>query len=758
MKRIRTATIIILILSLSIMITIPSSAAVAQTIQDKAVALNKLSIYLGSSGSFQLDANLLRKEAAGFAVRMLGKESYVKQNKSQFTDMDYSDVKPSDWFAPYVGYCTQQGILVGSGGDKYEPNKNISEKSFLKIILCVLGYTYGVDFTWSNIYATAYNAGLVTDSSYKTKTVDNTNYKRSQVVDVMYNALTKENKLEKMKQINVLIKNGAVSRDTAISAGIITDSATMALQSVTPVDQGSISIKLNEQNETITANNIKIYETNNTSKVLESTIISQSNGEIIIKAAQSPEVAYTVELSNIIDKEGNTSEKLYGSFKGFKPAEIKSDFFKISKVETLAKNLINLYFTQPVNENSELSSCYEIYQNNALFVKGSTQTLVVKKIGSVNNAVSIYLKDMTFTEGTEYQLKVSGTLSSAYGVKLNEMAGDSTTFIGKASSTDELKLGSIYALSNKTVQLDFNKEINTTLAQQVFNYYITDSSNNPIQISKAIVCDDDSNYGKSVRLTINGYFDKTKTYNLMVNNINDVTRQYSITEKSYTFQGYYPDQKDLQIVNASSLDAGTLAVFFDKPLDQASAAITSNFVVVGVTNTGYFSTPVKTYYNASINPYFIKLYLPSDKLLEGSKTYKLRVLPNLLDNTGIGSSKIIEYGFNSNGSTTAKPAIADAVIISSDSIKVTFDKEIALDTPNILNSNYKLIYTENGSTVERVAISLIPYDATTVILRFDFLDFSTKYTLEFDSLKDYSGVNTRVASDGSNTFEVRPGK
>jgi S-layer homology domain. len=758
MRRTKLVTIMILLLTFNIMTTIPVSAAVSQEIQDKAVALNKLSIYLGVGKDFKFDNNLLRCEAAGFAIRMLGKESYLKQNKDKYTNMGYSDIKKTDWFAAYVGYCTDQGILVGAGGDKFEPNKNISEKSFLKIILCVLGYTYGTDFTWSNIYATAYNVGLVTDSSYLTKTADNPNYKRSQVIDVMYNALTKENKIEKIKQVNVIIKNGAFSKETAMAAGIIKDSVAMALQVITPIDQNSISIKLNEQTETITAGNIKIYETNNTAKVLEPTIVSQQNGEIIVKVAQSPEVAYTVELSNIVDKEGNKSEKLSGSFKGFKPAEIKSDFFKISKIESVGKNLVNLYFTQPINENSELTSCYEFYQNSSLYIKGSNQTIIVKKIGSINNGVSIYLKDMSFTEGTEYQLKVSGTLSSAYGVKLNEMAGDSVTFTGKANNTEGLELKNMQVLSIRTLQLDFNKDINPTIAQQIYNYYITDASNNPIAITNASVSSDDTQNGRSVILTINGYFDKTKTYNLMINNINDVTRQFSITEKSYSFQGYYPDHKDLEVINASSQDAGTIDVYIDRPLNEASAAIVSNFIIVGVTHSGYTATPIKTYYNKSDNPYLIKLFLPSDKLLEGTKTYKLRVMPNLLDNTGVGSSKIIEYGFNSSGSSTAKPTFSDAVMISSDSIKVTFSKEIALDAPNILNSNYKLKYTDNGSAVERIAISLIPYDATTIILRFDFLDFNAKYTLEFDSLKDYSGANIRKASDGLNTIEVRAGK
>ena len=63
--------------------------------------------------------------------------------------------------------------------------------------LVCLGYTYGEDFDWTNVYRTAYEAGLVDDISYATKTADNNKYERAEVIKVIYNALKIENKKTK---------------------------------------------------------------------------------------------------------------------------------------------------------------------------------------------------------------------------------------------------------------------------------------------------------------------------------------------------------------------------------------------------------------------------------------------------------------------------------------------------------------------------------------------------------------------------------
>lgn len=730
-----------------------------QDIQSEADTLNALSILRGSGGNYNLDGQLLRSEATAFIIRLLGKENYVLQNKASYSTVKFPDVKATDWFTPYVGYCVEQGIMTGYVDGSFGPIDFISEKAFLKMVLCALGYIYSEDFTWGNVYQSAYNAGLVTDPIYMSKIEDNTQYKREQVVDVLYNALSKENQVTKGKQILVLINEGIITKELALSTGILQDSMATSVQIVTPIDKNRISIKINENVKALADEDIKIFESTDFIRGLNVVVESQLNGEIIVKTTdQLPDKAYTVELTNVTDMEGNISAKLLGTFTGYRSLELKSDFFKISKIEPVSKNVVNLYFTHPVNINSEIASSYGIYQGDILFEQGSAQSMIVKQLGGVNNGVSIFLKDKSFISGTEYTLRVSGDMSSAYGVKLNESAGDSIRFTGMDTENEALKLVNINVNNYKTIQLDFNMDINPVLAQQIFSYYLTDSLANPVAISKAVVSTDGDSKGKSVVLSISSVLEKTKNYNIMINNINDVTRQFSISEVNYSFSGYYPVNTDLKVINVSPIDAGTLAVYFDKPLDKTSAVIPSNYYIAGVTHSGYMAAPVKVYYDTVSNPYLIKLFLPSDKLLDGARTYKLRIMQSLQDYLGNGSTQMQEFGFNGNGSATAKPLISEAVIISSDAIKVTFNKEIAMDVPNLLNTNYTLENDDSGVKISRVPSSVTFYNASTLILKFDLLDFNVKYTLKFDSLKDYSGVNTRTVADGSNSIEVKLGE
>ncbi len=725
----------------------------------KANTLNKLNLLKGDGGDYNLSGQLRRSEASTFIIRLLGKENHVLENKENYIYTRFPDVKATDWYAPYVGYCVEQGILIGYSNGKFGPNEYISEKSFLKMVLCALGYAYGVDFTWSNVYQTAFNEGIVKDASYINKAADNTKYKRELVVDAIYNSLTIENKETRTKQIVNLINEGVITKSLAISAGIMNDNIPTNIILVSSVDNNKLSVKFNENVKPIIVDNIYIYESTDVSKRLTVSIETVKSDELILKTSdQVPEKGYTIELMNVEDLEGNISNNLTGNFNGYRSPELKSDFFKISKVECVSENTLKLYFTHPVNINSEISSNYEIYQSDLLLVKGSSQTMNVKLIGSVDNAVLITLKDKAFTEGAQYVLKVSGVLSSAYGVKLNDLQGDSIRFLGKASENEEFQMINIQATSNKTIQLDFNKELNPTIAQQVFSYYITDSAGIPIKINRAVIYGEGDREGRSLLLTLDTILDKTKAYNIMINNLNDVSRQFSITEKTYTFYGNYPDKSEMKLINATPIDAGSIVAFFDKPLDKSSASIPSNFNVIGITHSGYLSVPIKTYYDPVTNPYLVKLFLPSDKQLDGTKTYKLRVVPSLLDHMGYGSSQILEYGFNGNGSSTAKPVMSDAVIISPDAIKVTFNKEIAMDVPNLLNTNYLLENDDSGTIVKRMPTSVTFYNPTTIILRFDSLLYDIKYKLSFELLKDYSGINTRTKADGTNSIDVRLGK
>ena len=72
------------------------------------------------SGKFDPDATMTRAEFAAIIVRALG---LTPQTSNAFTD-----VAPSQWYAPYIGTAHAYGIINGVGGGKFNPGGTITRQ------------------------------------------------------------------------------------------------------------------------------------------------------------------------------------------------------------------------------------------------------------------------------------------------------------------------------------------------------------------------------------------------------------------------------------------------------------------------------------------------------------------------------------------------------------------------------------------------------------------------------------------------------
>ncbi|MCX7922121.1 MAG: S-layer homology domain-containing protein [Clostridia bacterium] len=527
--RLKKAISLILSICVLFSLFIPVEAAAATT-AEKVDALKTLTVF----SSTTMDAQVKRLEAAVYAVRILGKEQYIKDNASTYKNTKYSDVDSSQWYAPYVGYCDELGIIKDAQSGKFLPDRYITEKAFLNIILGAMGYRYQRDYTISNIFAKAYEFGLYTDVSYKTKTADNTNFRKADVVNILYNALGSPNKGTKIKMVQNLVAEKVITKETAISTGLLADNVITAVLQVTAMDQGNVLVKFNEPVQNLTADNIKIYKTGSPDKTLSFTIKAQGNDGSVILGTGTQEAfeAYTIDLVNVKDIEGNAASGLTGRFEGVQGSEVKSDFFRINKVVPVSKDCLNVYFTQPVNMNSLVASAYEIWNGENIFLKGSSQVLAVQPLSGTDNAVSVYLKSTSLTKDALYTLKINGSLTGAYGVKLGDGNGDSARFKGVDTvnstntnvSVKELSLTNISVIDNQTMKLEFNMEITPTLSKQILNYYIADAVNNQLTVKKAVLTSEAGKNNRIVLVSINGTFNQGAACSLSIDYLTDVSR------------------------------------------------------------------------------------------------------------------------------------------------------------------------------------------------------------------------------------------
>jgi hypothetical protein len=746
----------IIIFTIIMSLLLPVLAYADLTIDSKATALNKLTILQGDGVNFNLGGQLKRSEAVTFIVRIMGKEALVIANANKYNKSTFTDVKSTDWFAAYVGYCQENKILNGFPDGGFHPNDSISEKAFLKLVLGALGYLDEQDFVWDTIYESSFNLGLVTDVKYKTQTDDNTKYLRSDVVNVLYGSLTNSLKGLKKTIIESLIDANIVDRATAVQLGLVKEIASATIKSVTVANNVTLSVKLSKSVNKLVDNNIVIYETDNKANVLKSSVTSQVYSDLLINTSiQIPDKKYTIEITSTVDG-ADKSSVATSNFIGYKIPEVKSNYFKISKVVPVSKNVINVFFTQPITNDIALPIYYEISKNNDSFVKGSINNMIVKVLPSQSNVVSLYLKNATIIDDTAYSLKISGDIISAYGVQLNDGVGESSIFAKNSQDNVVLKMDSLYAVDSKTIRVQFNKEIDQTLAKQLNNYQISSSTGTPNVITKVTIPID--GIGKALNLTVGIPLDKTLSYQLIMNNMNDIFGIDSLSDTTNPFVGKpLADLKDLKVTLVTAIDKSTIQVYFDKRIDATTALNIGYYSLNGITDSNYIAFPSKVYVNP-LDTTSVKIYLPVGKELVGTSIYRLKVASFMTDELGNASLADATFNFNGSSNASIKPLITEAMIIGKDTVKIKSSKELSLSGANIALSNYSLELKEGKNTTTlKTPTSIIAYDESTLILHFDDLDYTKNYSFKFNTLTDYTGLNVRGSADGSTTILLKNG-
>ncbi len=748
MKRGRTILVVALILSLmTSMATISSALPKAAAQQDKVLLLSELKVFTGYNGDYRLNDKLSRSEAAALAVRMLGKETHVLLNATNYSRTSFPDVDASSWYAPYVGYCTKEGILSGNTDGNYKPNDFITEKAFLKIILGVLGYEINKDYTWVNLYKKAFETGLVTEISYIVKEEDNTDFKRSDAVNIMYNALGLDSIKTNQALFYTLITEGVLTTEKAVQLKLIEDEKITEIEELLVFDQNNITILFNESISAI--DKIKIYQVNNESKELEFNIDEMQDNYVMLKTEkQTPGMEYTVEVQKVEDTNKNVQEALYTAFIGFMQQTVESDFFRIQKIKPVNEKSIKLFFTHPVNINSENPLHYTISDESYTFASGDRDQLVIKTVTAEDNCVLLSLKNGSFTEGEQYRVEINGNMTSAYSAKLNDGEGDEMAFTAVAGEVDGFKVLEVIPYENDTILLSFNKEVNPFLAQQIYNYYVTDKDLKPIAIESVTVEGQGLRIGEVVYLKIEKNLQKDGKYYVTINNLNDVTKQEYITERTYSFIADYGTVDNLDIVDITPIDRQTIDVYFTNMLDPTTAGNIS-YYPISLRNGTATVYPKGVLYDTNIHPYKVTLFFNNNDF-EVKREYELKVSFEMKDYLGNKAGATLRERFNASDVEKTNPNIEEVKPISTNAVKLVFDKQLSFIQTNLLPNNYTLEYNYQGMNIRKAPLSVLYINAKTLVLMFDELEYEIPYTLRVNTIVDFSGTAYKVTGEGTN--------
>lgn len=198
MKQIHRSCVAVLLLLAMLLSCVPAIAAGSRgfTTQQKAEALKTLGIFQGTTKGFELESTLTREQAVTLIVRLLGEEAEAMEKNPEhpFTDVP-------TWASPYVGYGYQNSLVKGMGGTIFGSGQLVTEAQFLTMLLRVLQYEDGTDFTWDKSAELAEKLGLPVVGS-------ECDYTRGNAVDVIWELLKLTFKSGKQTLAEMLIEKG----------------------------------------------------------------------------------------------------------------------------------------------------------------------------------------------------------------------------------------------------------------------------------------------------------------------------------------------------------------------------------------------------------------------------------------------------------------------------------------------------------------------------------------------------------------------
>lgn len=700
---------------------------------EEASTLYKLNLLAGDGTGFNLDGQLKRRDAAAFIVKFIGKNDFVKAKSYMYQDTGFSDVPSDMWYAPYVGYLVDQGIVNGYGDNTFKPNENVSEKAFLKMALVAMGYEYNEDFDWDNIFYHAYEKGLVEDINYTVMSEDNFSYNRGHVVSALYHALDEPINNENRTVVERLVDEDVVSYAVVNDLDLVKeDELRTKIKSIELKDSKKIALGLNE---TIKSYQVEVKGPDNTlvevsETTLNDTMLTIETVEDLFKES------YTVILKDVVDHENFTVSSLSKAIEGYEKPVNNSVYFEIAKIEVISNKEIEVFFTHPIDTSSELPLLYTLKENGLDFVEGSSRTIEVSSQTGNDKSLKLWLIDAELKGNTEYTLDINGDLTSRYTVYLNKGLGQELTFTGQDTPPEKLALEEIKVLNDDYLRLTFNRGLDETSALDVNNYSLDnlDSSSG------------DYNQAAEVKFTGSGTLAKRQVdvkffnmnegdeYELELDDIFDLYEYDEIVNFERAFLCDFDsstEESELKLADAVTINEKTIQLYFDGELDEKSenAVITIN----GESISQKIVNPEK--------PYMMTLILSSN--FRDNETEDIRVIDGIYDINGnkvdgVMTLENIEGSDNNIGDV--KLSAVD--FISEDKIKIEFSRNIDTNRSDNL-SDYTLEYEDEDNDNHKITAKdiVFVYDNLAVVT-FDTVETVDLYEFVVQDIFDYTGHET----------------
>lgn len=147
--------------------------------------LSDLGVIQGKDdGKYHPEDTITRAEACAMIARLMTGDPKVSQYVGA---QSFSDVQKGSWKDSAIGYCYINGIVIGVGGNKFEPDRAITDAEFVTMVVRAMGYeTADMKQNYPFSYMSNAQAMGLLDG---TNMVASTDALRGEDAQVIYNAL-----------------------------------------------------------------------------------------------------------------------------------------------------------------------------------------------------------------------------------------------------------------------------------------------------------------------------------------------------------------------------------------------------------------------------------------------------------------------------------------------------------------------------------------------------------------------------------------
>ncbi|MBM7614803.1 hypothetical protein JOC73_001317 [Alkaliphilus hydrothermalis] len=638
--------------------------------------LEVMGLLKGDNGDLMLTQNLKRQEMIVMLARLLGQEEEA-ENYPLATN--FTDVR-GDYYGAVIGWAQAEGYTTGLGDGTFGFDQELTVAQTITFLLRALGYE--TTYAWDNRATLAVELGFVAEGADLTAKAA-----RGFMAELTVAALY-------MTPVDGETALGTVLGYDGFEP-VVEEPVVLAVKSVNSISQTTVHVGLEEAITVAPASTEFVVKDAAGTEVAVTSTGLKTAGEVVVLTTDemSANAVYTLTYNGV----------------DYKFVTIANETTKpqLTSAVALTNTTVKVTFTENVDENA---------LNIANYAIEGLQILAAEYDVDVNNSpikTSIVLTTATQTQGTIYKLVVTN-VTDMVGNVINA-DNDEAQFGGLAADTTKPQLTSAVALTNTTIQLTFNENMDELTAENIANYAIEG-----LQILSA-----ERQTNKAVVVLTTVEQTQGTIYKVVVTNVTDASGNIINADNDEAqFGGLAADTTKPQLASAVGLTNTSVRLTFNENMNKETIENIANYAIEGLT--------VVAAKQDSTNKAIVELTTSAQ--VQGT-IYKV-VVTNVTDVSGnVINTDNDEFSFGGLATDTTKPTVVSAVAGSATTVKVTFS-EIMDDVTAKQAYNYYL-GTELGYP-SAVAKDTVVTNGTVWVLTTKTQE-SKVYTVDVTGIKDKSG-------------------